>query len=204
MERLGRLESPAINLGRNTDDTKKSVPGGSSRHDAGFYGLSEGMVDGAAGKFEVGTGFLPKPEDASEGGVIVGGASLWIMNNRPAEEQKAAWEFIKYLATPEVQAIWHINTGYISRSRRKRTTSRSSWTIWRPIPQFKTAVDQLHATKLNPATQGAVMGVFPEARQIVEGAIEEVLNSIKSPQEALDGAQKEITSKIEQYNRTVK
>lgn len=48
------------------------------------------------------------------------------------------------------------------------------------------------------------MGVFPEARQIVEGAIEQVLNNKKTPKEALDDAAKEITSKIEQYNKTVK
>ena len=48
------------------------------------------------------------------------------------------------------------------------------------------------------------MGVFPEARQIVEGAIEEVLNNKKSPQQALDDGAKEITTKIQDYNRTVK
>lgn len=70
--------------------------------------------------------------------------------------------------------------------------------------QKKTAIDQLHQTKLVKATQGAVIGVFPEARQIVEGAIEEVLNNKKSPQQALDDAAKEITTKIQDYNRTVK
>ncbi len=69
---------------------------------------------------------------------------------------------------------------------------------------FQTAIDQLHQTKLVKATQGAVMGVFTEARQIVEGAIEEVLNNKKSPQQALDDAAKEITTKIQDYNRTVK
>lgn len=71
-------------------------------------------------------------------------------------------------------------------------------------PQLKTAVDQLHATKANTATQGAVMGVFPEARQLTEGAIEEVLNGKKQPKEALDGAAKEITGKLGTYNKTVK
>jgi sn-glycerol 3-phosphate transport system substrate-binding protein len=70
-------------------------------------------------------------------------------------------------------------------------------------PQFKTAVDQLHATKATQATQGAVMGVFPEARQIVEGAIEEALTGKKQPQQALDDAAKSITDKITQYNKTV-
>ena len=48
------------------------------------------------------------------------------------------------------------------------------------------------------------MGVFPEARQLTETAIEEVLNGQKTPQEALDKAAQEISSKIETYNKTVK
>jgi sn-glycerol 3-phosphate transport system substrate-binding protein len=38
----------------------------------------------------------------------------------------------------------------------------------------------------------------------VEGAIEEAVNGKKSPKDALDGAAKEITSKIQLYNKTVK
>ncbi|MNI65687.1 glycerol-3-phosphate transporter periplasmic binding protein [compost metagenome] len=71
-------------------------------------------------------------------------------------------------------------------------------------PQFQTAIDQLHASKPSQATQGAVMGVFPEARQIVESAIEEALGGSKTTKQALDDASKEISSKIENYNKTVK
>lgn len=71
-------------------------------------------------------------------------------------------------------------------------------------PQFQTAVDQLHASSGSNATSGAVMGVFPEARQIVEGAIEEALNGQKEPKKALQDAAAQITDKIKQYNETVK
>ena len=47
------------------------------------------------------------------------------------------------------------------------------------------------------------MGVFPEARQIVETAMEEIVNGAKSPQDALSAAAAEITEKIRQYNSTV-
>ena len=47
-----------------------------------------------------------------DGGVIVSGASLWILNNKSEAEQQAAWEFIKFLAQPDTQAFWHVNTGY--------------------------------------------------------------------------------------------
>jgi sn-glycerol 3-phosphate transport system substrate-binding protein len=193
----------ANNLGRKTDDSKKAFSAGQVAMILDSTASLKGLVDAAQGKFEVGTGFLPKPSDAKDGGVVVGGASLWIMNNRPTEEQKAAWEFIKFLTSPKEQAYWHINTGYFPITK-KAYDEQSVKDNLKKFPQFQTAIDQLHQTKLNTATQGAVMGVFPEARQIVEGAIEEALNNKKSPKEALDNAAKEITAKIQQYNKTVK
>ncbi|NBD24407.1 ABC transporter substrate-binding protein [Paenibacillus glycinis] len=192
----------ALNLGRKTDDTKKAFLAGQIGMTLDSTASLRGIVDGAKGKFEVGTAFLPKPEGAGDGGVVVGGASLWIMNNKPADEQKAAWEFIKYLAQPDTQAKWHINTGYfpITKKAYDEQIVKDNMAAY---PQFKTAVDQLHATKLSPATQGAVMGVFPEARQIVEGAIEEAFGGQKDPKAALDDAAKAITEKIATYNKTV-
>jgi sn-glycerol 3-phosphate transport system substrate-binding protein len=193
----------ANNLGRKTDDSKKAFSAGQVGMILESTAALKGLVDSAGGKFEVGTGFLPKPSDAKDGGVVVGGASLWMMNNRPDDEQKATWDFIKFLTSPKEQAYWHVNTGYFPITKKAYDEEIVKANL-KQFPQFQTAIDQLHQTKLNTATQGAVMGVFPEARQIVEGAIEEVLNNKKSPKEALDAAAKEITSKIQLYNKTVK
>ncbi|GIP37811.1 ABC transporter substrate-binding protein [Paenibacillus sp. J31TS4] len=191
------------NLGRKTDDSKKAFLAGQVGMILDSTAALRGLVTDAQGKFEVGTGFLPRPSDGKEGGVIVGGASLWMMNDKSEAEQKAAWEFIKFLTSPKEQAYWHINTGYFPITK-KAYDEQSVKDNLQKFPQFQTAVDQLHQTKPNTATQGAVMGVFPEARQIVEGAIEETLNGKKSPKEALDAAAKEITAKIQTYNKTVK
>lgn len=191
-----------LNLGRKTDDTKKAFAAGQVAMTLDSTASLRGIVSAAEGKFQVGTAFLPKPKDAKDGGVIVGGASLYILNNRSEAEQKGAWEFIKFLADPKQQAYWHVNTGYFPITKKAYDEQLVKENLTK-YPQFKTAVDQLHQTKANKATQGAVMGVFPEARQLTEGAIEEVLNGKKSPKEALDGAAKEISSKLAQYNKTV-
>ncbi|MGU3470672.1 ABC transporter substrate-binding protein [Paenibacillus sp. D51F] len=195
-------DKSALNLGRKTDDTKKAFLAGQIGMTLDSTASLRGIVDGVAGKFEVGTAFLPKPDASSEGGVVVGGASLWVLNNKPAEEQKAAWEFIKYLAEPAVQAEWHINTGYfpITTKAYDEQIVKDNLTKY---PQFQTAVDQLHASKAGTASQGAVMGVFPEARQTVEGAIEEAFTGKKDVKAALDDAAKQITEKIGIYNKTV-
>lgn len=191
-----------LNLGRKTDDTKKAFAAGQIAMTLDSTASLRGIVNAAAGKFEVGTAFLPKPKDAQDGGVIVGGASLYILNNRSEAEQKGAWEFIKFLTDAKQQAFWSVNTGYFPITKKAYDEQLVKDNITK-YPQFKTAVDQLHQTKANKATQGAVMGVFPEARQLTEGAIEEVLNGKKPPKEALDGAAKEISTRIQQYNKTV-
>lgn len=160
------------------------------------------VLDGVGNKFEVGTGFLPALNNNKEGGVIVGGASLWILNTRSEEYQKAAWEFIKYMVSPEQQLFWHQNTGYFPVTKAVYDMPEMK-THLEKYPQFKTAIEQLHSTPINRATQGALIGVFPEARQTVEKAIEKVLQNQATPKEALDEAVKSINKAIENYNQTV-
>ncbi|WP_296977405.1 hypothetical protein [Thermobacillus sp. ZCTH02-B1] len=45
--------------------------------------------------------------------------------------------------------------------------------------------------------------IFPEARQIVEQAMEEIIHGAKPVEQALTDAEKEITEKIQAYNKTV-
>lgn len=196
-------DGTALNLGRKTADTKAAFAAGQVAMTLDSTAGLRGYVDAVGGKFEVGTGFLPKPADAKDGGVIVGGASLWMLNNRPEAEQQAAWEFMKFLVSPEQQAWWHVNTGYFPITKAAYDLPLVQENA-KQFPQFQTAVDQLHSTKLNTATQGAVMGVFPEARQLVETAMEEAVNGAKPSKDALDGAAAAITKKIGEYNATVK
>ncbi|MEK3785749.1 MULTISPECIES: ABC transporter substrate-binding protein [Paenibacillus] len=199
----GMLDKKIIsNLGRNTDDTNSAFAAGQIAMTLDSTAGLRSIVEKVGDKFEVGTAFLPRPSSATEGGVVVGGASLYIMNNKSEEQQQAAWEFIKFVASPEVQAEWSVNTGYfpITTAAYEQQVLKDNMEKY---PQFKTAVDQLHASAATKATQGAVMGVFPEARQIAEGAIESVLNGQQEPKAALDQAAQQITEKIAQYNQTV-
>ncbi len=152
-----------LNLGRKTDDTKKAFAAGQIAMTLDSTAALRGIVQAAEGKFEVGTAPLPKPTeaDAGKGGVVVGGASLWIMNDRPEAEQQAAWKFVKFLAEPATQAYWHVNTGYFPITKDAYNEDLVKENL-KKYPQFQTAIDQLHGTELTPATQGAVMGVFPE------------------------------------------
>ncbi|ANF96909.1 ABC transporter substrate-binding protein [Paenibacillus bovis] len=193
-----------LNLGRKTDDTKKAFAAGQIAMTMDSTASLRGIVSSAEGKFEVGTAPIPKPsaDYKGKGGVIVGGASLWIMNDKPEAEQQAAWKFIKFLTEPSTQAYWNVNTGYFPITKKAYDEDLIKENM-KKYPQFETAVNQLHNTKIDPATQGAVMGIFPEARQLTETAMEEAINGSKSPKQALDDAAAQITQKLQDYNDSI-
>jgi sn-glycerol 3-phosphate transport system substrate-binding protein len=156
-----------------------------------------------AGKVDVGVGFLPKPAGAP-GGVIIGGASIWITNEGTPEQQQAGWKFVEFLATPESQAFFASNTGYYP-TRKAAYDLPEMKAALEKYPQFQVAVDELRATSESPATAGAVFGTFAGARPLVEGAMEAyMLGKASSAKEALDDAADKANENLQEYNSTVK
>lgn len=152
-------------------------------------------------KFQVGTGLYPRPDSKpKDGGNIIGGASLYIMKSRPAEEQQAAWDFVKFAMTPAIQAQWQADTGYYPVVKAAYNEGPSKeWAT--KYPQFLTAVNEIRDSPQNRATNGAVLGVMPQARQRTQKAIEAVLLGQATSQAALDAAVADINAQIEKYNK---
>ncbi|MBI5300916.1 MAG: ABC transporter substrate-binding protein [Chloroflexi bacterium] len=191
------------NFGRPTADTQKAFD---AQQTAMMIESTAGLrsrLNAAQGKFELGTGFLPRPDEAAfqKAGTIIGGASVYIMKDRPAAEQGCAWEFVKFTVSPEIQAYWHTASGYYPVTKKSYDVKEDQEWVAK-YPQFKTAVDQLHAAPNNRFTQGALTGVMPAARQRTELAIEEVIAAKSTPQQALDAAANDVTKLITDYNKT--
>ncbi|MCM3491046.1 ABC transporter substrate-binding protein [Alkalihalophilus marmarensis] len=159
------------NFGRQWDDIRAAFRAGQVAMYLDSTAATRDNVNDSP--FEVGTAFLPHVDGEEANGVIVGGGSLWITNQVSDEEQQAAWEFVKYTADPEVQAKWAAATGYFPITPAAYEVEELA-AVYEKFPQFTTAVEQLQNTQLTPATQGALMNVFPEARNIIENAIEEL------------------------------
>jgi len=121
----------------------------------------------------------------------------------PEEEKQAAWEFVKFISAPPQQAAWYAGTGYFPIRRDAYREPVAQQTLAKN-PQFLTAVSELRSSPINRATQGALLGVFPEARQHVEDAIEATLLGRKSAKQALDDAARDIDQAIAAYNRTMR
>ena len=67
--------------------------------------ISQTGAGGQRGNFEVGTAYYPAVNEDDKGGVSIGGASLWALNNKDEKKAAATWRFIKFLISPESPGI---------------------------------------------------------------------------------------------------
>jgi sn-glycerol 3-phosphate transport system substrate-binding protein len=147
-------------------------------------------------------GVGPMPGPAGKGGVLVGGAALYIAKDSAAEQQDAAWQFMKFLLEPENQATWSVGTGYIP-VRRSATKLPAIEQLWVEEPGFKVAYDQLVTGVENTATAGPVIGPYQAVRDAVIAQLESLLTQGKAPKAAVKDAAEKGTAAIEEYNSRV-
>lgn len=190
------IEKLATNYGREWNTTRSAFNSGKV---AMFLDSSAGITGVIKNSnFEVGTAFIPN-ESGEFNGSIIGGASLWITKSENKAKQKAAWDFVKYATSKDVQAFWSSKTGYFPVNKESYDTDLMKATMEK-MPQFKTIVEELEATNKNTATQGAILGVFPDVREKMVEAMEAVSEGKDSKKE-VQNVEKASNRIISRYNR---
>lgn len=187
----------APNVGKGGDAGLADFSAGKSAITLGSTASLKQILQDVDGKFEVGTAYFPKVKSTDEGGVSIGGASLWALDNNDPKKLRATWEFVKFLISSESQAFWNAETGYFPVNVDAHDEDVFKENIAK-YPQFETAIDQLHDSA--PQYAGALLSVFSEARAIVESEIESMLNGNETVDEAVDSMASQINSAIEEYN----
>ena len=150
-------------------------------------------------KNKLGITYFPHPDGKKANGVAIGGAALWISNDKPKNVQQGAFEFIKYALKPEVQAQWQKSTGYLALNKDSQETSILK-DLYKKNPESKVPADQLANAKPNYSNSGILMEGMQLTRQLEEVAMETVYNGgdINS---ALTTADKNINDNLQQLNR---
>ncbi|HIT91052.1 MAG TPA: ABC transporter substrate-binding protein [Candidatus Merdenecus merdavium] len=184
-------------VGKGGDAGLADFSAGKSAITLGSTASLKQILQDVNGKFEVGTAYFPKIKSDDVGGVSIGGASLWALNNDDPKKTRATWEFVKFLISAESQAYWNAQTGYFP-----VTTAAHDEAVFKEniaqYPQFQTAIDQLHDS--SPEYAGALLSVFPEARATVESEIESMLNGNEDVDTAVMKMAEAINKSIEEYN----
>jgi sn-glycerol 3-phosphate transport system substrate-binding protein len=155
-----------------------------------FIGSSGTRADIIANaKFAVGYGMLPYWPDVAGApqNSIIGGATLWVLRDRPRDEYKGVARFFAYLSKPEVQAWWHQNTGYLPITRAAFDLTRAQG-FYERNPGTAISIEQITLKMPTDNSMGLRLGSFVLIRDVIEDELEQAFSGKKSAQAALDAA----------------
>ena len=94
------------------------------------------------------TSVAKKPQNS-----IIGGATLWVLEGHPKAEYKGVAKFLTYLSSPEVQAWWHQETGYVPITTAAYELSKKQG-FYEKNPGTDTAIKELQPAQADAEFEG--------------------------------------------------
>jgi sn-glycerol 3-phosphate transport system substrate-binding protein len=168
-----------------------------------FLGSSATRADiKANSKFEVGYGMLPYWDDVNGApqNSIIGGATLWVLRDRPPDEYKGVAKFFGFLSKPEIQAAWHQSTGYLPITRAAFDLTRSRG-FYESNPGTAISIEQITLKPPTENSRGIRLGSFVLIRDVIEDELEQAFSGKKPAQVALDSAVARGNRLLRQFER---
>ena len=165
----------------------------------GFYG---NVAKNA--KFNFGMGPLPYYQDVpgAPQNTIIGGASLWVMAGKKADEYKGIAQFFNYLSSPEIQAATHQRTGFLPITTAAfQLTEKSGF--YEKNPGTDVGVNQM-IRKVTDKSRGIRLGNYVQIRGIEDEELEQVWSGKKTAKEALDSIVVRGNDQLERFQKANK
>ncbi len=187
------------NLGNMAKSNLMVYKGRGNLADATFVSGECAMMTGSSAlygnikrnaKFASGIAPLPYYPDVAGApqNTVIGGASLWVMSGKKAEEYKGVAQFFAHLSKPEVDARSHQRTGYLPLTPVSFALTEKSG-FYKQNPGTDVSVNQM-IRKTTEKSRGIRLGNFVQIRTINDEEFEQVWSGKKTAQEALDSAVK--------------
>jgi multiple sugar transport system substrate-binding protein len=129
-------------------------------------------------KFPIGVAHIPAGKNKVTG---VGGNNLAIFKNTSAKEA-AAWKFVKWMSSPEMNLRWSTMTGYTP-LRDSVVNSQGYKDYLKANPEVATMAGQMACARPRPNNE-----TYPEVSRILGLAVEKALFSKADPKQLLDEA----------------
>ncbi|MDO9404989.1 MAG: sn-glycerol-3-phosphate ABC transporter substrate-binding protein UgpB [Polaromonas sp.] len=163
---------------------------------SGFYG---NVAKNA--KFAYGLAPLPYYQDVpgAPQNTVIGGASLWVMAGKKAEEYKGVAKFFSFISTPEVQSASHKRTGYLPVTMASYDLTEKSG-FYKQNPGTDVAVTQM-IRKVTDKSRGIRLGNYVQIRAIEDEELEQVWNGKKTAKEALESIVKRGDEQLERFQK---
>ena len=109
------------------------------------------------------------------------------MEGQTDEEYKGVAAFLNFLSSPEIQAKWHQDTGYLPITQAAADLTREQG-FYETSPGTDVAVIQMTANAPTSNSKGLRLGSFDQIRTIIDEELEAVWAGDKDAQTALDSA----------------
>jgi sn-glycerol 3-phosphate transport system substrate-binding protein len=155
-------------------------------------------------KFAAGIAPLPYYPDVAGApqNTVIGGASLWVMSGKKAEEYKGVAGFFAFLSLPAEAAKSHQRTGYLPLTKASfEMTDKSGF--YKQNPGTDVSVNQM-IRKTTDKSRGIRLGNFVQIRTINDEELEQVWAGKKSAKDALDSAVKRGNELLERFEKANK
>lgn len=168
-----------------------------------FIGSSATRADiKANSKFEVGYGMMPywPGVQGAPQNTIIGGATLWVLRDRPRAEYAGVAKFFAYLSKPEIQAAWHQNTGYLPITRAAFDLTRAQG-FYDRNPGAAISIEQMTLKPPTDNSKGIRLGSFVLIRDVIDEELEQAFSGKRSAQAALDFAVERGNRMLRQFER---
>jgi len=156
-------------------------------------------------KFNFGQSMLPldtavadKPQNS-----VIGGATLWVLRGHDQDDYKGVAQFMTYLSSPDVQAWWHQETGYVPITTPAYELSKQQG-FYDSNPGTDTAIQQLSLNTPTPNSRGLRFGSFVQIRDIINEEMEAIWNGSKSASDAMDAAAERGNTLLRKFERANK
>lgn len=133
---------------------------------------------------------------------VIGGASLWVMAGKKAEEYKGVAKFFEFLSQTKVQAASHQRTGYLPVTMAAYDLTEKSG-FYAKHPGTDTAVTQM-IRKVTDNSRGIRLGNYVQIRTIEDEELEQVWAGKKTGKQALDSIVSRGNELLARFERSYK
>jgi sn-glycerol 3-phosphate transport system substrate-binding protein len=156
----------------------------------------------ANAKFAWRTATLPYYADVKGApqNTVIGGATLWVLNQKNPEMYKGIAKFFTYLSSPAVQEKWHADTGYVPITLAAYELAKKDG-LYNERPGFDIAIKELTNKPPTANSKGLRLGNFVQIRNIVDEELENVWSGQKNAKQALDEAVKRGNDQLERFEK---
>lgn len=131
---------------------------------------------------------------------FIGGAALFAMSGKPADQNAATAAFYAYLSSPEVQVMWHKSTGYVPITEAAYELAAEQG-HYKEFPAAEIGIKQL-SLEAGEYTKGYRMGFYVQIRDVMNREYGRILTGESDVESAFEAIEEEANKLLERFAKT--